>query len=82
VHARAALERVREIADVDDHPDFLWAEGQLLLCEWRIDAAEVVLQKLVALEKSPARARTACRSSPICAVISRPRIACSPNRFR
>jgi predicted Zn-dependent protease with MMP-like domain len=52
--ARAALERVREIADVDDHPDFLWAEGQLLLCEWRVDAAEAVLQKLVALEKSAA----------------------------
>ncbi|MDZ4771833.1 MAG: metallopeptidase family protein [Planctomycetota bacterium] len=52
LHARAALERVREIADVDDHPDFLWAEGQLLLCEWRVDAAEGVLTKLVALEKS------------------------------
>jgi predicted Zn-dependent protease with MMP-like domain len=52
-HARSALERVREIADVDDHPDFLWAEGQLLLCEWRVDAAEKVLQKLIRIEKSP-----------------------------
>lgn len=54
VPARAALERVRESADVDDHPDFLWAEGQLLLCEWRVEAAETALTKLVALERSPA----------------------------
>lgn len=54
VPARAALERVRESADVDDHPDFLWAEGQLLLCEWRVEAAETVLAKLVKLEPSPA----------------------------
>lgn len=50
--ARAALERVREIADVDGHPDFLWAEGQLLLCEWRVDAAAAVLERLVEIEKS------------------------------
>jgi predicted Zn-dependent protease with MMP-like domain len=52
--ARAALERVRSIADVDDHPDFLWAEGQLLLCEWRIDEAEAALQRLVSIEPSAA----------------------------
>lgn len=52
--ARAALERVRAIAEVDDHPDFLWAEGQLLLCEWRVDEAQAVLEKLVALEPSAA----------------------------
>jgi len=52
VRARAALERVREVADVNDHPDFLWAEGQLLLCEWRIDAAEEVLEKLIGIEPS------------------------------
>ncbi|MBL8859973.1 MAG: metallopeptidase family protein [Planctomycetes bacterium] len=52
VRARAALERVREVADVDDHPDFLWAEGQLLLCEWRIDAAEETLEKLIGIERS------------------------------
>jgi predicted Zn-dependent protease with MMP-like domain len=52
--ARAALERVRGVAEVDDHPDFLWAEGQLLLCEWRIDEARTALEKLVRIEKSAA----------------------------
>lgn len=52
VPARVALERVRQTADVHDHPDFLWAEGQLLLCEWRIDAADEVLRKLHQLEPS------------------------------
>jgi predicted Zn-dependent protease with MMP-like domain len=52
--ARTALERVREIADVDDHPDFLWAEGQLLLCEWRTESAERALEKLVVIERSAA----------------------------
>jgi predicted Zn-dependent protease with MMP-like domain len=53
-HARTALERVRAIAEVDDHPDFLWAEGQLLLCEWRIDEAAQALERLVTIERSPA----------------------------
>lgn len=53
-HARSALERVREVAEVEDHPDFLWAEGQLLLNEWRIDAAAEVLERLIEIEKSPA----------------------------
>lgn len=52
VPARQALERVRQTADVADHPDFLWAEGQLLLCEWRIDAAETALRRLNELEPS------------------------------
>jgi predicted Zn-dependent protease with MMP-like domain len=53
-HARTALERVRAIAEVDDHPDFLWAEGQLLLCEWRIDEAAQALERLASIERSPA----------------------------
>jgi len=52
--ARTALERVRAVAEVDDHPDFLWAEGQLFLCEWRIDEAEAALTRLVAIEPSAA----------------------------
>lgn len=52
--ARNALERVRSIAEVDDHPDFLWAEGQLLLCEWRIDEAHAALTRLVGIEPSAA----------------------------
>ncbi|MBL8860547.1 MAG: metallopeptidase family protein [Planctomycetes bacterium] len=50
--ARAALARVREAADVDDHPDFLWAEGSLLLAEWRIAEARAVLERLVSVERT------------------------------
>jgi predicted Zn-dependent protease with MMP-like domain len=50
--ARAALERVRESADVDDHPDWLWAAGALRLAEWRIDDARTVLEKLLTIERS------------------------------
>ncbi|MCY2961294.1 MAG: metallopeptidase family protein [Planctomycetota bacterium] len=50
--ARAALDRVREAADVDDHPDWLWAEGCLLLAEWRIGEARAVLEKLAGIERT------------------------------
>ncbi len=50
--ARAALERVRESADVDDHPDWLWASGSLRLAEWRIDDARTVFEKLLTIERS------------------------------
>jgi predicted Zn-dependent protease with MMP-like domain len=50
--ARAALERVRTAADVDDHPDFLWAEGALLLAEWRVAEARAVLERLAQVERS------------------------------
>lgn len=50
--ARAALDRVREAADVDDHPDWLWAQGCLLLSEWRITEAREVLEKLAGIERT------------------------------
>lgn len=50
--ARAALDRVREAADVDDHPDYLWAAGCLLLAEWRIGEARTVLEKLADIERT------------------------------
>lgn len=50
--ARVALDRVRESADVDDHPDWLWAEGCLLLAEWRIAEARAVLEKLAGIERT------------------------------
>jgi predicted Zn-dependent protease with MMP-like domain len=50
--ARAALARVREAADVDDHPDYLWAEGALQLAEWRIAEARATLEKLASIERS------------------------------
>jgi predicted Zn-dependent protease with MMP-like domain len=50
--ARAALDRVRESADVDDHPDWLWAEGCLQLAEWRIADARATLEKLVGVERT------------------------------
>ncbi len=50
--ARAALDRVREAADVDDHPDWLWAAGCLLLAEWRIGEARAVFEKLSGIERT------------------------------
>jgi predicted Zn-dependent protease with MMP-like domain len=50
--ARAALARVREAADVEDHPDYLWAEGSLLLAEWRIGEARAALEKLAQVERT------------------------------
>lgn len=50
--ARSALDRVREAADVDDHPDWLWAEGCLLLAEWRIADARAALEKLAGIERT------------------------------
>jgi len=50
--ARHALDRVRSAADVDDHPDFLWAEGCLQLAEWRIAEARATLEKLLGIERT------------------------------
>lgn len=50
--ARSALARVRESADVDEHPDWLWAEGCLLLAEWRIAEARTVFEKLSRIERT------------------------------
>lgn len=50
--ARAALDRVREAADVDDHPDWLWASGCLQLAEWRIGDARTTLEKLAGIERT------------------------------
>ncbi|MBK7875639.1 MAG: metallopeptidase family protein [Planctomycetes bacterium] len=50
--AHKLIEHAREIAD-DDHPDLLWARAQLALREWRLEEAEQLLQKLLAVESSP-----------------------------
>ncbi len=52
--ARALLDRVRSAAEVDEHPDWLWAEGALCTAEWRIGPAREVLERLVSVERSAA----------------------------
>ncbi len=52
VGARMALVRVQEAADVDDHPDWLWAMGCLLLAEWRVTEALEALEKLASIERT------------------------------
>lgn len=50
--ARALLARAKEIEDIENHPDFLWAQAQLNIAEWRIDDARSVLERLVGIERS------------------------------
>ncbi|HEV8112688.1 MAG TPA: metallopeptidase family protein [Planctomycetota bacterium] len=52
--ARRLLTRTSEIAEIEDHPDYLWARVELLLAEWRIEEARETLVKLIEIEKSPA----------------------------
>jgi predicted Zn-dependent protease with MMP-like domain len=51
--ARQLLARTSEIAEIEGHPDYLWAKAELELAEWRIGDARTTLQKLAAIEKSP-----------------------------
>jgi predicted Zn-dependent protease with MMP-like domain len=51
--ARRLLARTSELAEIGDHPDYLWAKSELELAEWRIDDARTTLEKLVEVEKSP-----------------------------
>jgi predicted Zn-dependent protease with MMP-like domain len=52
--ARRLLARTSELAEMEDHPDYLWAKVELDLAEWRIDHARATLEKLLVVEKSPA----------------------------
>ena len=48
------LARTSEIAEIEDHPDYLWALAELRLAEWRMDDARTALERLVGVEKSSA----------------------------
>jgi len=52
--ARRLLERTGELAEIENHPDYLWARAELLLAEWRIEEARETLEKLVDVEPSAA----------------------------
>jgi predicted Zn-dependent protease with MMP-like domain len=52
--ARAVLDQARGMEGLDEDLDFLWAEGTLLLREWRVDKAREVLAKLALIERSAA----------------------------
>ena len=52
--ARRLLARTSEISEIDENPDYLWAKVELELAEWRIEEARSTLERLVAVEKSPA----------------------------
>lgn len=52
--ARAVLDQARGMEGLEEDPDFLWAEGTLLLREWRVDEARGVLERLAAIERSAA----------------------------
>ncbi len=52
--ARRLLARTSELAEMEDHPDYLWAKVELDLAEWRIEDARANLEKLLVAEKSPA----------------------------
>lgn len=51
--ARAALERARVLGIPADEPDHLWATGQLLLNEWKLDEAHASFRRLVGIDRSP-----------------------------
>ncbi len=51
--ARAALERARALGIPADEPDHLWATGQLLLHEWKLDEAHASFRRLVEVDRSP-----------------------------
>lgn len=50
--ARALLMRAKEIDDIEHHPDYLWAQAQLHLAEWRIEDAHAILGRLIEIERS------------------------------
>ncbi len=50
--AHALLARAKEIEDIESHPDYLWAQAQLCLAEWRIEEARAVLERLLEVERS------------------------------
>jgi len=52
--ARAVLDQARGMEGLEDDPDFLWAEGTLLLREWRIEESRGALERLAAIERSAA----------------------------
>jgi predicted Zn-dependent protease with MMP-like domain len=52
--ASRLLERTGELADIENHPDFLWAKVELRLAEWRIGEARSTLEHLLEVEKSSA----------------------------
>jgi predicted Zn-dependent protease with MMP-like domain len=48
------LARTSELAEIDVHPDYLWAKAELRLAEWKIGEARATLEKLLEVEKSSA----------------------------
>lgn len=64
--ARTVLDQARELADVEDDPDYLWAAGQLLLREWKIEAAAAKLTRLLDIDRTAA----ALERLSLCAEIS------------
>lgn len=50
--ARLLVNRARDEADLAEHPDTLWAHGQLCLREWDIAGARAAFGKLVEIERS------------------------------
>jgi predicted Zn-dependent protease with MMP-like domain len=52
--ARTVLDQARGMDELEDHPDYLWACAQLLLREWKIDAARATYERLLAIERGAA----------------------------
>lgn len=50
--ARTLVNRARDEADLADHPDTLWAHGQLCLREWDLPGARTAFGRLVEMERS------------------------------
>jgi predicted Zn-dependent protease with MMP-like domain len=50
--ARAVLVQAAEFEGMADHPDFLWAEGRVLLGEWRFSEARERFEHLLQIETS------------------------------
>lgn len=51
--ARRALARARELGLAPDDPDLLWAEGRLLLAEWRLPEARATFHRLAEIDCTP-----------------------------
>jgi predicted Zn-dependent protease with MMP-like domain len=52
--AAAVLARAREIEELRDDPDLLWAEGLLALATWRIADSRAAFERLASMEESTA----------------------------
>jgi len=52
--ARIALQRARQIEELREDPDLLWAEGLFGLATWNLAEARTALERLTAQEESPA----------------------------